>query len=261
MKYFLVLLIYTALAALNIFVPAFALQGVLNDVIYDVGMAIMVLIAALVVVRIDEDEKNKSFWGLIFWSSFLFLVIRVVKIYILGYLIGLDKGIIQYMNAFYIIPLVVIAWAMYKDIRSYNLKLTKMQYILLALVALAFVAGTWFVLRPSIVENGASLVTIITCAIMAMFGTSIVVLGGILVIKMSGGKLQTTVILLLLGLIFMTVSQIFYIRDTLKGLGTAVNSPVTLVFYYLFGAFGSMAGLSRLKLLNDEVNLGKSVLE
>lgn len=261
MRYFLVLLIYTALAALNIFVPAFASQGVLNDVIYDVGMAIMVALAGLVAIRIDDHSTNKSFWGLIFWSSFLFLAIRIVKIYILGYLIGLDKGIVQYMNALYIIPLAVIAWAMYKDIRSYDLKLTKMQYFLLVLVALVFVAGTWFVLSPSIVENGASLVTIITCAIMAMFGTSIVILGGILVIKMSGGKLQTTVILLLLGLIFMTVSQIFYIRDTLEGLGTAVNSPVTLVFYYLFGAFGSMAGLSRLKLLNDEVNLGKSVLE
>ncbi len=261
MRYFLTLVLYTALAAVNIFVPVFASQGILNDVIYDVGMVIMVAIAALVVVRIDEDEKNKYFWQLIFWSSLAFLLIRIVKVYVFGYLVGLDKGIAQYMNALYILPLIAIAWAMYRDIRSYNLKLTSMQYFLLVAVALIFVVGTWFVLSPSIMANGASLVTIITCAIMALFGTSIVILGGILVIKMSGGKLQTTIILLLTGLIFMTLSQIFYIRDTLDGLGTAVNSPITLVFYFLFGAFGSMAGLSRLKLLNDEVNLGKSVLE
>jgi hypothetical protein len=249
------------LAVLNIFVAPFRDVGFLSDLVYDLAMLSMTVVFGIVAIRLDEGSTNRSFWMIVFFSTLIFLIIRIAKVYILGYAFSVDKGVLQYINMLYIAPLLVICWAIFKDISAYKIRLTVGQIILLAAVALAFVIGTWFLLSPSILANGSSFVTILSCSIIAMFGMIVIIAGGVLVFKMSGGKLQITIFLLILGFFFMVVSQLLYVRDTLSGLPAAVNGPATLVAYYLFTALCTAGGLNRLDLITQEEDLGRSLLD
>jgi hypothetical protein len=223
-------------------------------------MLVMTVIFGIIVFRIEEDSSNKVFWKLIFTSALSFLLIRIAKVYLLGFIFDVNKDTLQYMNMLYIAPLLLICWSIFRDIRSYDIKITKNQIIQIIIAAVTFIAGTWLLLSPSIMANSSSVVTIVTCAIIALFGVIVIIAGGVLVFKMMGGRLQITILFLITGFFFMVVSQLLYIRDTLSGLGTAVNGPMTLVAYYIFGALCSIGGLTRLDVINQEEDLGKSIL-
>lgn len=262
LKFVLVAVIYLALMLCTIFIPLFKSPTLGSEIIYDIAMLGVAIAVGSVMLGIEPGSNNHIFWRDIFIAIVIFLVLRVVKVYIAGLIFNVDPGILQFFNLGYLVSGIMLCVALYKSIRLYTLKLKPIHIVAIAISGLTALASITALLLTDILGNNeASIITVISSAALSLVGVVTIILSVLLIIKTIGGMIQNVLILIATGFAFLVVHQTLYILDKLHGLSNAAISPGTGIPYYLFCICCVASALLRIDISSLENEAVKKMLD
>ena len=261
-KYVIAVAIYVALMLCSIFVPQLTSPTIGNEIIYDIAMVGVAVAIAFTMLKFEPDSNNHIFWRDLLVAILIFVVLRVVKVYICGVIFGVDPAILQFFNLGYLISGVLLCIALYKSIRLYTLKLKPIHIfaiVVSGLVALGSI--TALLLSGMLGNNEASIVTVVSSSALSLVGVIMIILAVMLIIKTMGGMIQNVLIMIAAGFVCLIAHQTFYILDKLHGLANAAISPTTEIPYFLFCICCIISCLMRIDIAAKEYEAIKSIIE
>jgi hypothetical protein len=257
-----VILLFSLMACLVLFVPAFKSPTMLSEVTLDVGMGIVVVFLAIVTYKNEAGTSDHVFWLNILIGASFYLLLRIVKFYILRLVFHVDPGLIQYLNLGYLVSFVFVISGLAHAIRNYKMKLKAVHFLIIissCLLVLGFIA--YYLISGMIQAHDTRFTTVLASLLEILFGAVIIILCVSVIIKTMGGIVQRVFVYMSLSFLATISVQVSYTLDKLRGLPFSQGSAATIIFYFLFCIFSVFGCLHGLDVRKREDDLYRHMLD